>query len=76
MAVFLLVTLEGSSYLPPACVSPSFSDVPCSSGFARWIEELVRRGITAGCGGGNYCPASPVTRGQMAVFLVATFSLT
>jgi hypothetical protein len=57
-------------------VSPSFSDVPCSSGFARWIEELVLRGITVGCGGGNYCPASPVTRGQMAVFLVATFSLT
>jgi hypothetical protein len=75
MAVFLLRTLEGPSYTPPACVTPSFSDVPCSSGFARWIEELVLRNITAGCGGGMYCPLQAVTRGQMAVFLTVTFSL-
>jgi hypothetical protein len=49
--------------------------VPCSSGFAPWIEELVDRGITAGCGGGNYCPALPVTREQMAVFLTVNFDL-
>jgi len=75
MSVFLLRTFEGSTYTPPPCVTPTFSDVPCSSGFARWIEELVRRGITAGCGGGQYCPATPVTRGQMAVFLTVTFGL-
>jgi hypothetical protein len=75
MAVFLLRTLEGSGYTPPSCTSPSFSDVPCSSPFARWIEELVLRGITAGCGGGNFCPANSVTRGEMAVFLVATFDI-
>jgi hypothetical protein len=75
MAVFLLRTLEGSTFVPPPCVTPTFGDVPCSSGFARWIEELVRRGITAGCGGGNYCPSSSVTRGQMAVFLSTTFGL-
>jgi hypothetical protein len=38
--------------------------------FARWIEQLSREAITAGCGGGNYCPDDPVTRGQMAVFLL------
>ena len=76
MAVFLLVTKEGASYNPPACVTPTFPDVPCSSGFAKWINELARRGITGGCGGGNYCPTAPNTRGQMAVFLVATFGLT
>ncbi len=75
MAVFLLRTLEGPAYTPPACATPVFADVPCSSGFARWIDELAARGITAGCGGGDYCPASPVTRGQMAVFLVTTFGL-
>lgn len=32
-------------------------------------------GITGGCGGGNYCPENPVTRAQMAVFLVRTFYL-
>jgi hypothetical protein len=75
MAVFLLRTKEGNSYTPPACVTPAFADVPCSSGLAIWINELAARGITAGCGGGNYCPGNPVTRGQMAVFLTTTFGL-
>jgi hypothetical protein len=75
VAVFLLRTLEGPTYVPPPCTSPTFSDVPCSSGFAPWIEELVTRGITAGCGGGLYCPLLEVTRGQMAVFLTVTFGL-
>lgn len=34
-----------------------------------FIEALARAGITAGCGGDNYCPTAPVTRAQMAVFL-------
>ena len=76
MSVFLLRTAQGPAYVPPACVSPTFDDVPCSNGFARWIEELVRRGVTGGCGGGNYCPATAVTRDQMAIFLVTMFGLT
>jgi hypothetical protein len=72
MAVFLLVSKEGSSYSPPACVTPTFNDVPCSSGFAKWIDELAARNVTAGCGGGNYCPMTDVTRAQMAVFLLKT----
>ena len=75
MAVFLLRTLEGPAYVPPACVTPLFGDVPCTNGFSRWIDELANRGITAGCGGGNYCPSGSVSRGQMAVFLSTTFSL-
>jgi S-layer family protein len=75
MAVFLLKTREGSGYTPPACSVQQFDDVPCASGFAAWINELVARGVTAGCGGGNYCPTSSVLRQQMAVFLVKTFGL-
>jgi hypothetical protein len=75
MAVFLLRTREGPAYTPPACVTPVFADVPCNSPFAAWIGELAARGIAGGCGGGNYCPLSPVTRAQMAVFLVVTFGL-
>jgi hypothetical protein len=75
MAVFLLKTFEGPSYVPPACTGPTFADVPCSSPFAPWVDEAARRGITAGCGGGNYCPARAVTRAQMAVFLATTFGL-
>jgi S-layer homology domain len=73
MAIFLLRAKNGASYVPPACTAPMFADVPCSSSYAPWINELVRRGVTAGCGGGNYCPSSAVTRSQMAVFLLATF---
>jgi hypothetical protein len=75
MAVLLLKTLGGISYTPPPCVTATFGDVPCDSPFAPWIYDLVARNITGGCGGGNYCPASPATRGQMAVFVVKTFSL-
>jgi len=74
MAVFLLKTEHGSGYAPPACAG-AFADVPCPSAFAAWIEQLAAEGITGGCGGGNFCPASPNTRGQMAVFLTKTFNL-
>ncbi|HEY1434991.1 MAG TPA: S-layer homology domain-containing protein, partial [Thermoanaerobaculia bacterium] len=75
MAVLLLRTLEGPAYAPPACSTATFGDVPCDSPFAPWVYDLVARGITGGCGGGNYCPADPATRGQMAVFVTKTFSL-
>src|SRR4030095_309109 len=65
MAVFLLKTEEGSSYAPPACVTPAFDDVPCSNPFAPWINELVVREVTAGCGGNNFCPTAQVPRDQM-----------
>jgi hypothetical protein len=74
MAVFLLKAKHGSSYVPPPC-SGDFLDVPCPSQFADWIEQLAAEGITGGCGAGNFCPVTPVTRGQMAAFLSATFVL-
>ena len=75
MAVFVLLTLD-PAINPAACGAPMFADVPASSPFCRWIEELARRGVVTGCGGGNYCPSSTVTRDQMGVFLTVTFGLT
>jgi N-acetylneuraminic acid mutarotase len=75
MAVFVLLTLD-PTINPPACGTPVFSDVPASSPFCKWIEELARRGVVTGCGGGNYCPSNAVTREQMSVFLSGTFGLT
>jgi len=69
MAVFLLKGRHGLCYVPPSCTGV-FPDVPCPSTFANWIEALAAEGITGGCGGGNYCPQSPVRRDQMAVFLL------
>jgi hypothetical protein len=75
MAVFLLVTKEGSAFSPPACTTPVFDDVPCSSPFSPWINELAARGISGGCSAGMFCPGNPVTREQMSVFLSTTFGL-
>ncbi len=74
MAVLLLRALLPSGYVPPEAIGV-FGDVAVGSFADVWIEDLARRGITAGCGGGNYCPNSPVTRAQMAVFLTTTFNL-
>jgi hypothetical protein len=76
MAVFLLKAKYGASYNPPALDgSTGFGDVQPTHWAAAWIKQLVVEGITAGCGSGNYCPEAPVTRAQMAVFLVRTFNL-
>ena len=53
----------------PDPVTATFADVPVGHPQHQFVEALVAAGITAGCGGGNYCPNNPVTRGQMAVFL-------
>jgi uncharacterized repeat protein (TIGR01451 family) len=76
MSVFVLRTLD-PAINPPACVAGAemFADVPATSPFCRWIEELANRGVVTGCGGGNYCPISDVSREQMSVFLSVTFSL-
>jgi hypothetical protein len=74
MSVFVLRTLD-PALSPPACGTPVFNDVPASSPFCRWIEELVRRGVVAGCAPGLYCPGQPVTREQMGVFISVTFGL-
>jgi hypothetical protein len=74
MAPFLLKAKHGADFVPPACTG-TFDDVACPSLFADWIEQLAVEGITGGCGGQNYCPSNNVTRGQMAVFVVKTFSL-
>lgn len=72
MAVFLLRTKYGASYVPPPAVG-MFPDVRPSNFFASWIEQAYREGILSGCGKGYYCPSATITRGQMAALLVATF---
>ena len=76
MAVFLLRAKHGAGYTPPAVgAGTGFGDVPAGYWAGAWIKQLAAEGITGGCGSGNYCPESPVTRAQMAVFLVNTFNL-
>jgi glucose/arabinose dehydrogenase len=75
MAVFLLKARFGPGHAPPPASGTVFADVPASHPFAAWIEQLAAEGITAGCGGGLFCPDATVDRAQTAVFLVATFGI-
>lgn len=60
----------------PAPATATFpNDVPTSHPFFRFIEALAASGISGGCGPGSFCPDSPVTRGQMAVFLATSLGL-
>ena len=74
MAAFLLKSKMGPGYLPPPCTGTVFGDVPCQGdSLDSWIEDLAGRGITVGCGNGDYCPGNPVTREQMAPLLLKSF---
>ena len=89
MAVFLAKAMVGPSGTVPVsgtipsigtynCISGGnslFGDVPPADGGCRFIHYIYANGVTAGCGGGNYCPASNVNRWQMAVFLVNAFDI-
>lgn len=52
-----------------------FADVTDRSTHAAAIEAIAKAGITNGCGGDRFCPDRPVTRAEMASFLVRTFRL-
>jgi hypothetical protein len=60
----------------PSPTSATFpNDVPLSHPFFRFVEALAAAGVTGGCGTGSYCPDSPLTRGQMAVFLATALGM-
>jgi len=74
-AATLLLAARGGPPPPPAV--GIFVDVPVSSPLAKYIEQFANEGITGGCATEprRFCPELPATRGQLAVFLTATFQL-
>jgi len=75
MAVMVLKALHGADYEPPPATGAVFADVPADAFAAAWIEELAAEGISAGCGGGNFCPDASLTRAQAAALLTHAFHL-
>jgi alpha-amylase len=60
-------------------VPPRFVDVDFAHTFYGDIDWLAEQGITKGCNPPDntmYCPNAPVTRGQMAAFLVRALGYT
>jgi hypothetical protein len=79
-AVFILKGEHGPSYVPPPCgTTHVFDDVPCpptaEAPFGDWIGQLFLEGVTAGCGGNDFCPTAGIPNQQMATFLVRAFSI-
>ncbi len=72
---FRAVRIFYSLQVSPAPGFASFNDVPTSHPLFQYVEALYASGITAGCGGGNFCPGMAVTRGQMAAFLAKALGL-
>ena len=55
--------------------SSVFADVPPTDSGCRYIHYIAAEGVTVGCGDGNYCPASALSRSEMAVFITKAFML-
>ena len=73
MAAFIIRAVEGEPAANYCGGVAPFNDVTAGSGFCGYIKRMAELNITTGCGGGNYCPASNVTREQMAAFLARAF---
>ncbi len=54
----------------PFQTAPFFTDVPPTHPQFPFIQKMRELGITDGCDPVLYCPNNPVTRGEMAVFLI------
>jgi hypothetical protein len=68
-----VLLLRAAEVTPPDCAAGNEmfpEDVPESDEFCPWVEDAVTRQIMAGCGPDRFCPDLPVTREQMAVFLL------
>jgi hypothetical protein len=71
MACTVVETNSGcSSAMATKNIQVDFLDIPPSNTFHDYVDTVARNGVTAGCGGGNYCGTAAVTRAQMAVFLL------
>lgn len=70
MAVFLTRAFPHIS--PAATPAGTFADVAANAPDAAEVEAVLTAGVTRGCSTApmRYCPADPVTRAQMASFLV------
>jgi hypothetical protein len=55
--------------------SSVFGDVSPDDSGCKFIHYVAAQQITVGCGGGDYCPSTDVTRDQMAVFITKAFAL-
>jgi RHS repeat-associated protein len=76
MMIFLLRAKYGGDYTPPPVPEDGhiFADMVGSSTEA-WAVDAYNKGISNGCGGGNFCPSTVVSRDMAAALIENTFDL-
>lgn len=70
MAVFIIRARYGATTVFDYTPTPYFSDVPVGAFAFNYIQRMAEDNITSGCGPTTYCPDDPVTRGDMAIFIM------
>jgi hypothetical protein len=70
MAIFIIKARFGSTTAYTFPAAPYFADVPASYFAFNAIQRLRFDNITAGCTATDFCPTNPVTRGDMAIFVM------
>ena len=75
MAVWLVRALDGVDPVPLSV--SGFGDVDAGVWWAPHVGRLAEMGVTKGCAAepAMFCPDDPVTRAQMATFLVRAFGI-
>ena len=66
----ILYATDESGHLSAYTVHGGYTDVPESDPRHVWVDLVGRHAISAGCGGGDFCPGGATTRAQMAVLLL------
>jgi hypothetical protein len=69
MAAFIARAENGGDPTTP-CVTPPFSDVPVTDPFCPHVQFVKTAGIAQGFPDGTYRLTDPVTREQMAAFII------
>ena len=71
MALFLIRQLQVHGVALPAAIDHGFTDVGAFDQETRdAINQLAQLGITQGTGNGTFSPSDPVSRWEMALFLI------
>ena len=73
MAEFIIKALYGANVVVE--LTPAFTDVPFSHPAFVYVQKMKELRITDGCTTTTYCPDEPVTRGQMAAFIVRAWNV-
>ena len=69
MVAQVLANLYGADLSQYVIANPRFNDVSQENWYFAPIQWAYSNGLVLGVGGGNFAPAEPVTREQLAVLL-------